>query len=89
MAHKDGYEYSDINFETKLRPHKGGGGAWVYLTREHLAVALGLGHDGKPDLAGLRARRTALEPGSGQILIRILHPRGGATPAHRDVPGVQ
>ncbi len=61
---------SDWDFPTRLKHQKGGTGGWVYLSRDHLVMALGKGK-GPPDAAELVATRTVFDPGTGQILIRL------------------
>lgn len=68
-----GWSPGDLSFAVKVMPQKGGEGGWVYLPREHLAEALfGMeGHREKVNVSRLVAARTVLDPGTGQILIRI------------------
>jgi hypothetical protein len=63
----------DLFYSTRLKKQTGGFGGWVYLPGEHLAAALH-GSNGKPDridIENLVAQRTVLDPGTGQILIRL------------------
>lgn len=63
----------DLDFTVKLNLHKGGHGAYIYLTQEHLAAAL-FGQGGRFDTVDpgdYVAKRTILDPGTGQILIRL------------------
>jgi hypothetical protein len=60
-------------YSTRLKSQKGGYGGWVYLTGEHIAEALrGPGQaPNAVDVESLIASRTVLDPGTGQILIRL------------------
>lgn len=76
---RKGKEWSvgDIDFTVKLHRQKGGNGASVYLTKEHLAAAI-LGSSRQFEAVAIEnyvAKRIVLDPGTGQILIRLKRER--------------
>jgi hypothetical protein len=61
-------------YVVKLNPHKVHGktqGYYVYLRRSELSEALWGGSSGSEIPSEIRATRTVLDPGTGQILIRL------------------
>ncbi len=66
---KKNWSPGDLDYPVRLKYQKEASGAWVFLTRGHIHLALAAKHPVDPDT--LLAVRTVLDPGTGQILIRL------------------
>lgn len=66
-----GWSPGDLDYPARLKPQKGATGAWVYLPREHIILAFGREKGPPPAVDQILATRIVLDPGTGQILIRL------------------